>query len=193
MGRPSAAAARDTRRAILDAALDLFAERGFHAASVRALAAGAGVRESAIYHYFPSKEAILDEMFAERDRMRTAHIEEALAVIGDRTLAEVLNLMIERFLAFASDPGNRKFFRVIVGLAASDEVPQALLERHMGVPRSALKLVEELQRSGRIRRDVSPEVFLMHVSAPLFFGCGLFGGRRLVTAPLKQFIKQHVA
>ena len=46
--RPVAGEARDTRREILDTALELFAEHGFHATSIRAIARAVGVRESAL-------------------------------------------------------------------------------------------------------------------------------------------------
>jgi hypothetical protein len=69
-----------------------------------------------------------------------------------------------------------------------------VVERHAGVPKQAVKLVEELQRAGKIRRDIAPEVFLLHLSAPMMIGLGvLFGTRKFVNLPLQQFIKQHVA
>jgi len=49
----------ETGRRILDAALDLFREEGFDAATMRAVAARAGVATGAAYYYFPSKDAIV--------------------------------------------------------------------------------------------------------------------------------------
>ena len=48
-----------TRDAIDRAALELFAERGYNATSMRAIASEAHVQPAAIYHWYPSKEAIL--------------------------------------------------------------------------------------------------------------------------------------
>jgi AcrR family transcriptional regulator len=48
-----------TRAAIDAAATDLFAELGYHAASMRGIATAAGIQPGAIYHWYPSKEAIL--------------------------------------------------------------------------------------------------------------------------------------
>src|SRR4051794_40703348 len=59
MARPPKSDARDTRREILDAALDVFSEEGFVGGSMRRIAQAVGVRESALYHHFDSKEAIL--------------------------------------------------------------------------------------------------------------------------------------
>jgi AcrR family transcriptional regulator len=48
-----------TREAIHEAALELFARLGYNATSMRAIAAAARVQPAAIYHWYPSKEAIL--------------------------------------------------------------------------------------------------------------------------------------
>jgi TetR/AcrR family transcriptional regulator, repressor of fatR-cypB operon len=58
------AAVREERRAtILDAALELFAERGFHATNVPLVAGQAGMSVGTLYHYFASKEQIVNELY----------------------------------------------------------------------------------------------------------------------------------
>src|SRR4029453_18775916 len=49
---------QDTREAILDAARDAFAERGYDQASIRAIATGAGVDPALVHHYFGTKEQL---------------------------------------------------------------------------------------------------------------------------------------
>jgi AcrR family transcriptional regulator len=49
----------DARRAVLDAARELFAELGFERATMRAVAARAGVDPALIYHYFGDKDGLL--------------------------------------------------------------------------------------------------------------------------------------
>jgi AcrR family transcriptional regulator len=51
-----------TREAIHAAAIELFGRRGYHATSMRALASAADVQPAAIYHWYPSKEAILVQL-----------------------------------------------------------------------------------------------------------------------------------
>jgi AcrR family transcriptional regulator len=51
------------RDAILDAALELFAERGFHGTAVPEVADRAGVGAGTIYRYFASKEAMVNALF----------------------------------------------------------------------------------------------------------------------------------
>ena len=58
-GRSSGRRGAETREAIDRAAVKLFAKLGYHAASMREIAAAAGIQPAAIYHWYPSKEAIL--------------------------------------------------------------------------------------------------------------------------------------
>ncbi len=57
----------DQRRRILDIALRLMADGGVHAMSMRTLAAACGLNVATIYHYFPSKDALLGEVIADRN------------------------------------------------------------------------------------------------------------------------------
>lgn len=61
-GRSSNRRGPATREAIDRAAVELFARLGYHATSMRAIAAAAGVQPAAIYHWYPSKEAILIQL-----------------------------------------------------------------------------------------------------------------------------------
>jgi TetR/AcrR family fatty acid metabolism transcriptional regulator len=56
----------DKRRLILDAAVRVFARRGFHHCRVSDVADEAGVAYGLVYHYFSSKEEILNTLFLER-------------------------------------------------------------------------------------------------------------------------------
>jgi TetR/AcrR family transcriptional regulator, fatty acid metabolism regulator protein len=61
-----AKSAADKRRLILDAAVRVFARQGFHACRVSDIADEAGVAYGLVYHYFASKDEILDTLFLER-------------------------------------------------------------------------------------------------------------------------------
>ena len=60
------AGAVDKRRLILDAAIRVFARQGFHACRVSDIADEAGVAYGLVYHYFGSKDEVLDTLFLER-------------------------------------------------------------------------------------------------------------------------------
>jgi len=61
------------RAAVLDAALRCFRRDGFHSASVASICKEAGISAGHLYHFFPSKEAIVEAIVeGDRERMRAA-------------------------------------------------------------------------------------------------------------------------
>ncbi|MFD2782053.1 TetR/AcrR family transcriptional regulator [Novosphingobium pokkalii] len=60
--RPQRYDGADNRRAVLDAALTVFADLGFEAASTRAIAAAAGLEQGHLAYYFPSKAALWQQV-----------------------------------------------------------------------------------------------------------------------------------
>ncbi len=72
----------DKRRMILDAAVRVFATRGFHHCRVSDVADEAGVAYGLVYHYFRSKEEILNTLFLERWQIML----DAIAEIDSREL-----------------------------------------------------------------------------------------------------------
>lgn len=77
MARPTKAkdgTTRDTRNEILDAAMGLFATRGFSATTVKEIAARVGIRDASLYNHFASKRVIFDAII-ERE---LAHLKDTL-------------------------------------------------------------------------------------------------------------------
>ena len=54
--------------AIVDAAANVFAERGYHGTTTQAIADVLGMRQASLYYYFPSKEAALELVCETRRR-----------------------------------------------------------------------------------------------------------------------------
>ena len=73
----AAPAAADKRRIILDAAVRVFARQGFHTCRVADIADEARVAYGLVYHYFSSKEQVLDTLFQERWDLMLQAIAEA--------------------------------------------------------------------------------------------------------------------
>ena len=91
------------RRAILDSAIEIFAEHGFFAARTRDIAAGAGVAEGTIYLYFDSKDDLLLTAFRDKVREFSASVQALLG--GDLPFAERLTRFIEhQFRSIEQDP-----------------------------------------------------------------------------------------
>ena len=68
-------AQEEKRRLLLDAAVRVFARKGYHAARVGDIAEEAGVAYGLLYHYFSSKEEVLRTVFRETWRALIATIE----------------------------------------------------------------------------------------------------------------------
>lgn len=91
----------DRREAILDAALDLFAERGFHGTAVPLVAERAGVGAGTVYRYFESKEALVNALFR---RWKTTLSEHLIARFPlDAPAREQFRVMWERLFSFADE------------------------------------------------------------------------------------------
>lgn len=68
----------DKRRIILDAAVRVFAERGFHGTTVPEVAEAAGVGTGTLYRYFEHKEALVNEVYRDaKQRLRSALLDRA--------------------------------------------------------------------------------------------------------------------
>src|SRR5687768_360982 len=70
------------REEMLRAAAAVFASKGFHGASMRDIATSLGVQQAALYYYFSSKEALLDEIC----RIGVGEFLAALSAIAGRSL-----------------------------------------------------------------------------------------------------------
>ena len=69
------AALEDKRRQLLDAAVRVFARKGYHASRVGDIAEEAGVAHGLLYHYFESKDQVLEAVFHENWSLLVARIE----------------------------------------------------------------------------------------------------------------------
>src|SRR5437588_11682086 len=88
----------DKRRQILDAAVRVFARQGFHATRVADIADEAGVAYGLVYHYFRSKDQVLNELFSERWSLLLATIEETDGQTPPRDrLAAVAGFLVDSY------------------------------------------------------------------------------------------------
>ena len=132
-GRPATQArGEDTRRRILETALDLFAAQGYEGASTRQIAEGAGVNLPAIQYYFGNKEglyrAIIDDINANTDRHMAALVARVHAALDApetprEALAELLGDMLETFMVLVSSGTQVESRRLFFARAEIEETP----------------------------------------------------------------------
>jgi TetR/AcrR family fatty acid metabolism transcriptional regulator len=150
-----ALAAQDRRRAILAAAVRVFARQGFHASRVSDIAEEAGVAYGLVYHYFSSKDQILDTLFLERWSLMLAAIEDAdRAHEGPREkLAAVASFIVE---SYRHDPELMKVIIVEVTRAANTFGRTHLHQIRAAYARIAA-IVAGAQASGAFRAEIAPD------------------------------------
>jgi AcrR family transcriptional regulator len=109
---------KNTRRRILEAALALFRERGFAAATMREIAGRAGVASGLAYYYFDSKDAIVLAFYQRAMEELPARLE---AAHRERKLAPRLRALIEA--KFEYFQANRAFLGALMAHAADPASP----------------------------------------------------------------------
>ena len=148
-------AAADKRRLILDAAVRVFARQGFNGCRVSDIADEAGVAYGLVYHYFRSKDAVLDTLFLERWTVMVeviAEVDERDAS-GREKLAAVGSFIID---SYRHDPELMKVIIVEVTRAANSfgrTHLEAIRQAYSGIA----GIVEKAQAAGEFRSDVTPQ------------------------------------
>jgi TetR/AcrR family fatty acid metabolism transcriptional regulator len=144
----------DKRRQILDAAVRVFARQGFHATRVSDIADEAGVAYGLVYHYFRSKDEVLNELFVERWSLLLSAIEETDRTQGTPRdkLGAVAAFIVD---SYRHDPELMKVIIVEVTRAANSFGRTHLPEIRRAY-QSIAKIVEDGQTAGAFRVDVAP-------------------------------------
>jgi AcrR family transcriptional regulator len=153
------AAAVDKRRVILDAAVRVFARQGFHTCRVSDIADEAGVAYGLVYHYFQSKDEVLDTLFLERWEVMLETIREIdkRAVPAREKLETIASFIVD---SYRHDPDLMKVIIVEVTRAAN-----SFGQTHLAKIQEAYALIGEIvasaQAGGDFRDDVTSEFAAM--------------------------------
>ncbi|MEA2246141.1 MAG: TetR/AcrR family transcriptional regulator, fatty acid metabolism regulator protein [Solirubrobacteraceae bacterium] len=155
--RPSGAA--DKRRMILDAAVRVFARRGYNGCRVSDIADEAGVAYGLVYHYFRSKDEVLDTLFLERWNVLLDVIREldGRDVAPRDKLSAISSFIVD---SYRHDPELMKVIIVEVTRAAN-----SFGRTHLDKIREAYDLiaaiVERAQDEGAFKDAVTPRFAAM--------------------------------
>ena len=151
--------AAERRRQILDAAVRVFARQGFHTCRVSDIADEAGVAYGLVYHYFRSKDAVLDTLFQERWALMTALIEDVdrQDLVAREKLRAVTSFIFD---SYRHDPELMKVIIVEVTRAANSFGQTHLTEIRKAYDGIAA-IVEHGQSAGELRSDITPSFAAM--------------------------------
>jgi AcrR family transcriptional regulator len=143
-------AEQDKRKRILDAAVRVFAEHGYHGARVGDIAKDAGVAHGLLYHYFASKDDVLRTIFVENwgeliARFRAVEEADEPAEAKLEGIAKIL------LRTWRNDPA-------LVTVMVREVARSQLLQEQVHDVREAFtilqRVIEEGQSTGAFRRDL---------------------------------------
>jgi TetR/AcrR family transcriptional regulator, fatty acid metabolism regulator protein len=145
-----ASPATDKRRLILDAAVRVFARRGYHGSRVGDIATEAGVAHGLLYHYFSSKDEVLETVFRENfgellERFRTVERSDEPAAEKLEGIAKIL------LRTWRNDPA---LVTVMVREVARSPQLQSQVDEVREAFAILQRVIEQGQDDGTFRRDV---------------------------------------
>ena len=173
---------RARREQIVEAATQVFAEKGFRRATIREIARAAGISEGTIYNYFEDKDALLMailERLNETER-RAEDFEEGMAATFEGFLGEYLR---RRFSLIWE---NREVFRVVLSEMLVNAELRELYLRQVVAP--TMRIAEDNFRSrmeqGEVR-ETDPALAMRSVAGAVLgvLVLGLLGDQEVVSRP----------
>jgi TetR/AcrR family fatty acid metabolism transcriptional regulator len=154
-------ASEEKRRVILDAAVRVFARKGYHASRVGDIAEEAGVAHGLLYHYFASKEELLETVFRET----WSELLEAFARVADSDEPAVEQLRQVAAILLRSWRRDPDLVRVLVREVGRSQTLPSRVDEIGAVFEAIERIVERGQAEGELRDDVQPRL-----AAWIFYG-----------------------
>ena len=169
----------NTKERILNISLELFSKKGFIGVSVRDIAKEVGVRESALYKHYKSKQDILDHIITVmKDRIALAYVEnqvpEAITkdvsdAYGKLSAESLCEIAWNLFLLFTKDPMVSNYRKLLMREQFNNELAAKQYDEIYltGVIKSQGKIFEKLVQSG-LFKEVNPEIIALQFYGPIF-------------------------
>jgi TetR/AcrR family fatty acid metabolism transcriptional regulator len=151
----------DRRRQILAAAVKVFADKGFHASRVGDIAEEAGIAYGLVYHYYESKEDLLETIFRTtwtEMLARIGEVEEA-GVPAAEAVRQVTALLLR---TWRRDPD---LVRVLVREVTRNQHVQQEIEEITQAMEALERIIERGQESGEFRTELDSRL-----AAVVFYG-----------------------
>ena len=157
-----AASQEEKRRQILDAAVRAFARKGYHACRVGEIAEEAGVAYGLVYHYFGSKEEVLETIFRDTWTQMLARVREVQEE-GGPAREQVRKVTALLLRTWRRDPD---LVRVLVHeVTRSPERLPRQIDEISHAYETLEGIVAHGQQTGEFRDDLDPQL-----AATIFYG-----------------------
>jgi AcrR family transcriptional regulator len=155
------------RQEILDAAVELFAARGFRSTGIAELAQRVGLTPPGVLYYFGTKERLLREVVAERDRR--AEVMQVAIPEGERRPALSFDAIAEALRATAPEPTLLRLYNVLAAENLDDDDPlhDLFVARHAAGRDFWRSLLEAERVRGVIRDDLDVDAIATEILGTL--------------------------
>src|SRR6266481_5973298 len=161
-----------TKALILNSALDLLRDRGYERTTMRAIAKKAGVSLGNAYHYFGSKDHLIQAFY---QRLHEEHLTASLPVLEKESSLKARLLSVMRLKISTLEPYH-EFAGVLFKTAADPHSPlNPFAHDSAPVRRDSIKLFEELVRDTKaripdeLRAELPYLLWLYHMGIILFW------------------------
>ncbi|CAM2929262.1 TetR/AcrR family transcriptional regulator [Prescottella defluvii] len=146
---------QERRRQILDRSGEIFATKGISATTVREIADACGVYSGTLYHYFPSKDAIVTEII----RVYVDELHQRCSAVIAQDLPPIERL--EALVLVAIDTAEHHRHATAIWQAETEYMRDQMLEASLGdkgdfAATLWLQCIEEAQAAGILRGDIEP-------------------------------------
>ncbi len=150
--RTQAQRTQQRKEQVIHEATRFFGQYGFHGAKLADIARAAGVSEPGLLHHFPSKEHLLMEVLAERDRLDQERFGPNLPGEVGKSLSFLEDLVEHNEMV----PGLVQLFTVLVAESIDDQQPGHAFfkQRYQGLREQIGEVLNKAQERGEIRDDI---------------------------------------
>ncbi|UQY33039.1 TetR/AcrR family transcriptional regulator [Pseudomonas fulva] len=117
-----------SRQRLLDAAAECFRKEGFHGTSIARISRAAGMSAGHIYHFFASKESIV-QAIAEREEHDIANLQQDLEENVGKDLAEILATHTGKMIQRSTDPAHASLTLELAAEATRNPAVRDILQQ----------------------------------------------------------------
>jgi AcrR family transcriptional regulator len=153
--RTQAERTQQRKEQVIHEAIRFFGQYGYHGARLADIAKAAGVTEPGLLHHFPSKEHLLMEVLAERDRIDRERFDPSVFGEEGNPLISFQELVGHN----ETVPGLVQLFTVLVAESIDDQHPghDFFRERYQDLRNRTMEVLKKGQERGEIRNDILAE------------------------------------
>jgi AcrR family transcriptional regulator len=153
--RTQAERTKQRKEQVIHEAFHFFGQYGFHGAKLSDIAKAAGVTEPGLLHHFPSKEHLLMEVLAERDRLDRERFDPAMHEKEGVSLISLQELVEHN----ETVPGLVQLFTVLVAESIDEQHPghDFFKRRYQDLRDQTIDVLKKAQARHEIRNDIPAE------------------------------------